>query len=1332
MILGRIIGKSSTTQFKFLVQSNAKKFNYVEILDEEGHDVLAQIVEIERDNNETVADCIIFGYRDQGKLKPLLRPLIPGREVLLASESLIMQVLGLDQEKKKGYIGLLDGYDQISVHLDLTTLLTKHVSILAKSGSGKCLSPDTELLLSDGSKTRIGEFVDSHLREGYKEEEGVEYSLHNPHRLSVLSISNMEQYKSPIKAFMRRKSPSNLIRLKTRTGNVLELTEEHLVPVFHEGIQWVEARALKEGDYSCLLKPHLLGKETVLDFIDLWINSKEVGIGSDLIAFSIRNALSHKEMTLKRLSVCLDCSYGSVLNWFNQKSFPIKYLTLICRILDLKFDDFVKNISLLNRRGKHIPSRMNLNQDFARFYSYLLAEGHNTGEVLVFTNSDPLIMQDYSNLAYNLFNETVSKTRYNEVRIYNKLLAQTLLKLGFTGSSQSKFIFDDLFTSKEEILWSFLGSFIDCDGHLCKTKGGVEITLASEKLIHNIHSIFLRLGIVGVIKTRFIKGKTYFKITVTGSNNLMRLKENIQLLINHKRERLHYFSALPHNPNIDVIPHINDSLREILKLLSMSFSETELSSTSNYLNRQDHPSWGSLRKLLLGFEKKYTLLNSTISYTSSLYYSLPNIDEDYALNLVKDGYERGFSFEHLAKNTTVSGTTARRVVRGITRPTNTAYLLAESALNLQDLSDSNISIINHLDHQQLFLNIREICKLFGYPIRDLCTDVGLNKSALQSYCFLGNTPPYSTLHSFAKRLREIAKLKSYDLARVRELLDFLHSLMDSNLYFDEITSVEKINSTYDYVYDLDVDAHNFVANNLVVHNSYCSAVLIEELLDYKIPVVIIDPHGEYSTLKYSNDQDKESMTKFGVTPKGYFNSISEYSPVSEINPEAKPLKLSLQGITATELIKLLPAKLGNAQMTALYTALKDVTVVDFEDLIPRVLAIDNPGKWNLIPLLEYVNSLHIFSDFSTPLRELVTPGKVSIINLRGVSIELQEVIVYKLLNDLFRERKLGNVPPFFLVLEECHNFIPERNFKEAKSSSIIRQIFAEGRKFGLGGCLISQRPSRVEKNVLSQCTTQLILKITNPLDVKAVVHSLEGATNETEDAIKNLPIGTALVTGIVDSPLLVQIRPRKTKHGGGAVTVVENKVDEAGLMPLLYSSVRKHDLELMGGKTIKTGLVPCGFYSCGDFSLLVNLVNGELITNLETARGVKLEMPKLSPSELKLFAVGMRLGTFSSGELFAQSGLTFSEVHDILRLLTDKGFFVRQGANYSLAERFLLFRQLEKYACYSKVEYGTIEFDKKFDAVHTLSDFSSVLGNYVTITNQKECYLVIYQVMEKS
>ena len=88
---------------------------------------------------------------------------------------------------------------------------------------------------------------------------------------------------------------------------------------------------------------------------------------------------------------------------------------------------------------------------------------------------------------------------------------------------------------------------------------------------------------------------------------------------------------------------------------------------------------------------------------------------------------------------------------------------------------------------------------------------------------------------------------------------------------------------------------------------------------------------------------------------------------------------------------------------------------------------------------------------------------------------------------------------------------------------------------------MSQRPARVDKSVLSQCAAQLILQVTNPLDVRAIAQSIEGLTDGMTETIQGLPVGTCLVTGGgFATPLFCEVRPRSSRHGGESVKIVPN------------------------------------------------------------------------------------------------------------------------------------------------------------------------------------------------
>jgi len=503
--------------------------------------------------------------------------------------------------------------------------------------------------------------------------------------------------------------------------------------------------------------------------------------------------------------------------------------------------------------------------------------------------------------------------------------------------------------------------------------------------------------------------------------------------------------------------------------------------------------------------------------------------------------------------------------------------------------------------------------------------------------------------------------------------------------------------------------------------SYVAGVLLEELIEKGVPILVIDPHGEYSSLKLPNDKDAEAMKKFDIKPKSYTDQIQEFG----FEPHLKSLKLNSKGLESRELIHLLPARLSNAQTGALYSAMREMDHIDFDQLILQLEMEENNAKWTLINIIKYVKNLGIFSDKYTRANDLIKNGKVSIINLRGVQAEIQEIVVYKLLKDLFMERKKGNIPPFFLVLEEAQNFIPERTFGEAKSSGIIRQIFAEGRKFGLGACLISQRPSRVDKSAISQCSTQMILKITNPNDIRTVNNSLEGLTIETSDEIRNIPIGSAMVVGVVDLPIFVDVRVRKSKHGGESIQVIQKDVGEE-LMPLIKQRISARDMKLMG-KKVRVKLIPCGLFDCGDFRLLVNLNNGELIKDVEKMKSESvLKKIKLNGKNRDIFGVAIKLKEFTASELFSKTNVQFSEIYDIVNSLTKEGYFVKEGDKFRVSRNFDVFSRLKDFAVYEEVDYGSIDFDEKLDKKFDVRNVRDLLSDFVDVKNEKECWLVSY------
>ena len=120
---------------------------------------------------------------------------------------------------------------------------------------------------------------------------------------------------------------------------------------------------------------------------------------------------------------------------------------------------------------------------------------------------------------------------------------------------------------------------------------------------------------------------------------------------------------------------------------------------------------------------------------------------------------------------------------------------------------------------------------------------------------------------------------------------------------------------------------------------------------------------------------------------------------------------------------------------------------------------------------------------------------VRIVDLSGVPNEVagaaSSVIARTLFSvKLWQTREEREKNPVLLVCEEAHRYVPNRGEAQYEAAQdAIRRLAKEGRKYGIGLMLISQRPSEVEATVLSQCNSWIVMRITNDTD-RSHVHSI--------------------------------------------------------------------------------------------------------------------------------------------------------------------------------------------------------------------------------------------------
>ena len=303
--------------------------------------------------------------------------------------------------------------------------------------------------------------------------------------------------------------------------------------------------------------------------------------------------------------------------------------------------------------------------------------------------------------------------------------------------------------------------------------------------------------------------------------------------------------------------------------------------------------------------------------------------------------------------------------------------------------------------------------------------------------------------------------------------------------------------------------------------SYFSSVLAEELLTRKPEqgrpfVIIVDVHGEYIHLA-----DDELL-------KDKINVIR--SPYVQI---ATPLLSS--GLIAELQPNITPAQVRelNRIITSMKKAKRPYTLADIINEIKEDTEIKTQTKDALAGWLFVLEDTNLFGYTENPdLTKIAALGKAMIIDLsETLSLVKKQLIVTYLARRLFYLRKDDLIPPFVMVLEEAHQFCPEARLAKAISRPVLETIAREGRKFYASLCLISQRPVRLSTTVLSQCNTHIIMKITNPHDLRHIAESSEGIDRSVLDEITSLNVGSALIVGsAVNRPIFVKVRKRMTKE----------------------------------------------------------------------------------------------------------------------------------------------------------------------------------------------------------
>jgi len=333
--------------------------------------------------------------------------------------------------------------------------------------------------------------------------------------------------------------------------------------------------------------------------------------------------------------------------------------------------------------------------------------------------------------------------------------------------------------------------------------------------------------------------------------------------------------------------------------------------------------------------------------------------------------------------------------------------------------------------------------------------------------------------------------------------------------------------------------------------SNTTAVLIDEILKVHGCIILFDIHSEYSNIEFKNGK------------------------VNRIKPQ-----INLADLTSREFIKLAGiSKEATTQERVLYQAIQKVEEMkekEIQDIPNKYDYKDRVGKKRLEKSvekkyrLEYLDqvlyqlkqirkneenkkdqhsidttiskirynlqNIHksiIDEDSDMKLVEQIKPNCVNILDFESVDTENVKIIIEKLLRDILRGRKNHKLQnnlyeeyidfPVLCMIEEAHT-LASKDEENSGPKYQIGKIAKEGRKFGVGLCLISQRPKTLDSEILSQVNNWIVLKIVEPGDQRYIQECSDNISTDLIKELPNLNTGEAIITGpMVKMPSISKI-----------------------------------------------------------------------------------------------------------------------------------------------------------------------------------------------------------------
>ena len=485
--------------------------------------------------------------------------------------------ISADLTSDNGILYGINRHNNSLILFDRFSMPNANMTVFATSGAGKSISKDETVLIKNKGKVqlaKIGPLVEKMIRKyGAKQIDEEMEGVVDP-GIEVWSFDkNLKGEWSKVTVAARKKAPKNLYRFITRSGRSITTTGDHNMLVLKNGkIIAAKSREVKEGDYIPLPNKISDSKDAIKYFnlFDLLKSCSKIYLDG------AQDFLDKNYNLLKKAKI--NPKYDRYLYKYRQeRRIPIIYFRQILEHLKIDLPKrLAQSIRICSCRHKDkertaLPILFPITPELLRLLGYIVSEGTVGKDFVLITNQDIEVQTDIKkcleklNIAYYI---RAQKTFALTGRVFVELIKA----LGVTGKSVEKKVPSFIFSLSNPRIAEFIKAYFEGDGGV--EKNGVTAASKSRQLVSEISYLFYRFGIVtriSKIKKRSANwkhGKTYYKLVISGQENLKRFAKNINFVSQRKQEMLSHLIKRRGNTNVNIVPEVRNIFEEIYKLFS--------------------------------------------------------------------------------------------------------------------------------------------------------------------------------------------------------------------------------------------------------------------------------------------------------------------------------------------------------------------------------------------------------------------------------------------------------------------------------------------------------------------------------------------------------------------------------------------------------------------------------------------------------------------------------------------------------------------------------------------------------------------------------------------